>query len=166
MLWLRGAQRGLPRAMQAIQPVAAAAGCAGGAAAARERRGQLRGRVSQEAGRAAEVEGRRPVMGRVIFLPRALPEDKLAGIQMMTDPGWDRKGRDRHGHDRTPGGLHADRPGGGALRHIRTALRRLRMAQHGDPAAGGAAAQPRMDPGRQGPVVYQYRKGGRQRCED
>lgn len=105
-------------------------------------------------------------MGRVIYLPRALPEDKLAGTQMMTDPGWDRKGRDRHGHDRTAGGLHADRPGGGALRHIRTALRRMRMAQHGDPAAGGAAAQPRLDPGRQGPVVHQCRKGGRQRCED
>lgn len=99
-------------------------------------------------------------MGRVIDLPRALPEDKLAGTQMMTDPGWDRKGRDRHGHDRTAGGLHADRPGSGALRHIRTALRRLRMAQHGNPAAGGAAAQPRMDAGRQGPVVHQYRKGG------
>lgn len=105
-------------------------------------------------------------MGRVIFLPRALPEDKLAGIQMMTDPGWDRKGWDRHGHDRTAGGLHADRPGGGALRRIRTALRRMRMAQHGDPPAGGAAAQPRMESGRQGPVVHQCRKGGRQRCED
>ena len=126
MLWLRGAQRGLPREVQAVQPVAAAAGCAGGAAAARERRGQLRGRVGQKAGRAAEVEGRRPVMGRVIYLPRALPDDRLAGIQMMTDPGWDRKGWDRHGLDRTAGGLHADRPGGGALRHIRTALRRMR----------------------------------------